>query len=463
MKLNQLTLTQALAGIKTKKFSALEIWQACQTAIKENNPAWNVYLETQEKFSSPAEKTGALAGAPIALKDNFCLRGTTTTASSNVLRHFRPPYTATVVERLQKAGASFLGKTNLDAWAHGSSTITSDFGPTHNPRNPDHFPGGSSGGSAAAVAGNLCLAALGSETAGSVRQPAAWCGCVGFRPSYGRASRYGVVAMASSLDQPGFLTKTVADSALLLPLICGQDPLDATTSPETFPDLSAHLRTDLKGKKIGFAYLDVPGLSASVRAVYDQVWQEFIALGATVEKVTARDPHEAIGVYTVVQRSEVSSNLGRYDGVRYGEDRSFFGHEAKNRAILGTFLLSTGYADKYYWQAQKVRTLFVQDFARIFSQYDVIICPTSPTFAKKIGSAGADDAIVGELEDIFTEPSAICGLPSASVPCFHDPLTNLYLGLNIIAPMHREDLVTEIASAYEAHTHWNPWLESQNS
>ncbi len=458
MKLNQLTFTQALAGIAKKSFSAKEVWQACQTEITAQNPEVNAFLEViPDFFASAAPKT--LASLPLAIKDNFCLVGTHTTASSNVLRHFKPPYNATVINKLTQAGASFLGKTNMDAWAHGSSTVTSDFGPTHNPRNLNHFPGGSSGGSAAAVAGDLCLAALGSETAGSVRQPAAWCGCVGIRPSYGRASRYGVVAMASSLDEPGFLTKTVADNALLLPLICGPDPLDATTSPEKFPDLTKHLKTDLKGKKIGFAYLDVNGLEDSVRTIYDQVWQDLERLGAKVEKVQARDPHEAIGIYTVVQRSEVSSNLGRYDGIRYGEDRTHFGEEAKRRAILGTFLLSTGYADKYYWQAQKVRTLFVQDFAKIFSQYDVIVCPTSPSFAKKIGDNSQDD-IVGELEDIFTEPSAICGLPSGSVPCYHDQSSNLYLGLNIIAPMHREDLVVEVASAYEAGTHWNSWLES---
>lgn len=460
MKLNHLTLTQALTGLAKKSFSAAEVWQACHQEIVARNPELNVYLETTADFFAPhADQT--LQGLPLALKDNFCLAGTHTTASSNVLRPFVPPYTATVVERLQQNGASFLGKTNLDAWAHGSSTISSDFGPTHNPRNPAHFPGGSSGGSAAAVAGDLCLAALGSETAGSIRQPGAWCGCVGIRPSYGRASRYGVVAMASSLDSPGFLTKTVADSALLLPLICGQDPLDATTSPEKFPTLSQHLAKNLKGKKIGFAYLDVKGLTDEVRAIYEKVWYDLEKLGAHVEAVQARDPHQAIGVYTVVQRSEVSSNLGRYDGIRYGEDRSHFGDEAKRRAILGTFLLSTGYADKYYWQAQKVRTLFVQDFARIFADFDVIVCPTSPTFAKKIDGSDSND-VSGELEDIFTEPSAICGLPSGNVPCYHDPKTNLYLGLNIIAPMHREDLVIEVAHAYENGTSWNSWLESSH-
>ncbi|MDO5561570.1 MAG: amidase family protein, partial [bacterium] len=384
--LNQLTVKAALDGLQAKKFTGAKIWQACQTAIEKDNQKLNVYLEIfspeqADKFLSQAstEQTEqVLAGIPLALKDNFCLKESTTTASSNVLRNFKPPYTATVVQRLAAAGARFLGKTNLDAWAHGSSTLNSDFGPTKNPRNPDYLPGGSSGGSAAAVAGDLCLAALGSETAGSVRQPASWCGCVGFRPTYGRASRYGVVAMASSLDSPGFLTKTVEDAALLTPIICGKDPLDATTSPEKLPDLKAHLKKDLQGKKIGFLYLDIDGLAPEIKAHYQKTWQELEEAGAQVEAVNARDPREAIAVYTVVQRSEVSSNLGRYDGIRYGENRTAFGNEAKRRAILGTFLLSTGYADRYYWQAQKVRTLFVQDFAQLFAQYDVLVCPTTP-------------------------------------------------------------------------------------
>ncbi len=455
MNLNQLTLSAALAGIKSKQFSAREVFADCLAAIQEKNPELNAFLTVSSLDDfKPTDKT--FYGLPLAIKDNFCTLGQVTTASSNVLADFQSPFEATVIKKLRQAGFSFLGKTNLDAWAHGSSTETSDFGPTRNPRNSDHLPGGSSGGSAAAVAGDLCLAALGSETAGSIRQPAAWCGCVGLRPTYGRASRYGVVAMASSLDTPGFLTKTVADAALLMPTICGQDPLDATSSPADFPMLIAHLKTSLKGKKIGFLYLDLPGLE-SVRAFYEQVWQDLEKLGAEVEVAVARNPQEAIGVYTVVQRSEVSSNLSRFDGIRYGQNRSAFGLEAKRRVMLGTFLLSQGYADKYYLQAQKIRTLFVQDFERLFSQYDLLVSPTSPTFAKKIGSA--TDNLSGELEDIFTEPGALCGLPSMNLPCYHDPLTNLYLGLNIMAPIHREDLLIAAASAYEQATSWNSWLK----
>ncbi len=328
MKLNQLTLTSALAGVQAKKFSAQEVWQACHDEILAKNPEWNVYLHTRDDFDVATPK-GPLAGLPLAIKDNFCQKGSPTTASSNVLRPFVPPYNATVVQRLTDAGASFLGKVNMDAWAHGSSTVTSDFGFTRNPRNPEHFPGGSSGGSAAAVAGDLCLAALGSETAGSIRQPGAWCGCVGIRPSYGRASRYGVAAMASSLDSPGFLTKTVADNALLLPLICGLDQRDATTSPETFPNLNAYTgiapnnssaaassKTPLRGKTIGFAYLDLPGLSDDIRAIYQNTWQELEQLGATVKAIKLRVPRHAMGINSLEQGRLVSCNLGRYDGFR---------------------------------------------------------------------------------------------------------------------------------------------------
>ncbi|MBQ6436534.1 aspartyl/glutamyl-tRNA amidotransferase subunit A [bacterium] len=460
MKLNQLTLTQALEGIKAKKFSGQEVFQDCLKSIREQNEALNVYLDVATAEDFPA-KVGKYAGLPIAIKDNFCTHKWQTRASSKLLDGFHAPYQATVVQKLEDAGFSFLGKTNMDAWAHGSSTETSDYGPTHNPRNPAHAPGGSSGGSAAAVAADMCLAALGTETAGSIRQPAAWCGCVGFRPSYGRASRYGIISMASSTDTPGVLTKTTADAALLTPLICGHDPYDATSSPEKFPDLSKFLQKDLKGMRIGFLYLNIKGLEP-MREYYEQAWKALEKLGAKVEAVTARDPQEAIAVYTVVQRSEVSSNLGRYDGVRYGHHRRAFGAEAKRRIMLGTFTLSQGYADQYYLQAQKVRTLFQKDFDKLFERFDVLVSPVSPSFAKVLGSSeGA--AMFGELEDMFVEPSAVCGLPGGSVPCYHDPKTNLYLGLNIMAPFHQEGKVIQTMYAFEQATPWNSWINQDNS
>lgn len=455
--LNKLTLTQALEKLDRKQVSLTDIYTDVNQAIDQNNKKLNVYLNLQDHPEKIAQSQHShqLKGLPIAIKDNFSAIGLPTTASSNILKDYYPPFESTVTKKIKQAGGVVIGKTNLDAWAHGSSTETSDFGRTLNPRNPDYLPGGSSGGSAAAIAGDLAIAAIGSETAGSIRQPAAWCGTVGLKPSYGRVSRYGVIAMASSTDSPGPITKTVEDAALLFTIMAGHDPNDATTSANTVPNLTQELNQSIKGLKIGLLYLDVPGLE-TIKPIYQEQIKVLQSLGAVVEPVQALDPHYAIGVYTVVQRSEVSSNLARLDGIRYGQDRSFFGAEAKRRIMLGTFTLSKGYADQYYNLAQKVRTLFIQDFEKLFSQYDVLIAPTSPGFAKKIGSSqGA--AMFGELEDMLLEPSSIAGLPGISVPCYKNDQTNLYLGLNIMAPMFREDLMVRVADAFEKNTPWNSW------
>ncbi|MDQ3008244.1 MAG: aspartyl/glutamyl-tRNA amidotransferase subunit A [bacterium] len=455
--LNTLTLTQAIQGLKKKDFSSVELAAAVTQSITDGNTELNIYLNTSDVLSEEviASHDTPLAGAPIAIKDNISTQKLPTTASSLVLEEYYSPYEATVVTKLQKAGGVIVGKTNLDAWAHGSSTETSQFGRTLNPRNPAHLPGGSSGGSAAAVAADMCLAALGTETAGSIRQPAAWCGVVGLKPTYGRVSRYGVVAMASSTDSPGPIAKTVADSAVLLNHIAGHDPKDGTTSAEKIPDFTASLGKDIKGLKIGVIYADLPGLESS-KAALDEAAKVLEELGAEVEYAEALDPNHAVSVYTVIQRGEVSSNLARYDGIRFGKDRSFFGAEAQRRIMLGTYTLAKGYADQYYTLAQKVRTLFIQDFQRLFSKYDVLISLTSPGYAKKIG-ASEGSAMFGELEDMLVEPSSITGLPGISVPCAHDPASNLFLGLNIMAPMWREDVVIQVGDAYERATSWNTW------
>jgi aspartyl-tRNA(Asn)/glutamyl-tRNA(Gln) amidotransferase subunit A len=459
--LNRLTLTESLELLKSKKASAAEIQTAVLQEIEAQNPKLNAYLTVTPTKDIDSKEMATLVKAPlsavpIAVKDNFCTEGMRTTASSTVLDTFVPPYDATVIKKLKAAGGWVVGKTNLDAWAHGSSTETSQYGRTLNPRNTDYLPGGSSGGSAAAVAADLCIAAIGSETAGSIRQPSAWCGTVGLKPTYGRASRFGVAAMASSTDSPGPITKTVADAALLLNYIAGHDPYDGTTSTQAVPDFTATLGKSIKGLKIGVVYLDIAGLE-SIKPLYEKELKKLEDLGAHVEYVQAFDPNYAISVYTVVQRGEVSSNLARYDGIRYGNDRSFFGDEARRRIMLGTYTLAKGYADQYYNLAQKVRTLFIQDYAKLFETYDVLVSPTSPGYAKKIGvSEGA--AMFGELEDMLLEPSSISGLPGISVPCHRDPQTNLYLGLNIMAPMWREDLCIQVADAYEKATTWNSWL-----
>lgn len=457
MSLRTLTLKQAQNLLSEKKLSRTELYQELDSAISADNPKYNIFLSQNEHAASEAEERAEspLAGLPIAVKDNFCTAELPTTASSLVLEGFRSPYDSTVTKRLKAAGGVIIGKTNMDAWAHGSSTETSQFGRTLNPRNPDYLPGGSSGGSAAAVADDLCLAAIGSETAGSIRQPSAWCGTVGLKPTYGRVSRFGVVAMASSTDSPGPIGKTVEDTAILLNHIAGHDPQDGTSSPQTAPDFTTFLNKSIKGMKVGVLYLDLEGTD-NIRPHLEKAMKDLEKLGAEVTPVNALDPHYAISVYTVVQRAEVSSNLGRYDGIRYGHDRSHFGDEAKRRVMLGAFTASKGYADQYYTTAQKVRTLFRQDYERLFSEFDVLISFVSPGFAKKIG-ATEGQAMFGELEDMLVEPSSVCGLPGISVPCYRDPATNLYLGLNIMAPMWREDLVIQVADAYENATEWNTW------
>ncbi len=459
--LRELTLTTALEQLKKKKFSVPELYKELDESIADQKTL-NVFLTLNKDVESDAKKAAdsRLAGLPIAVKDNVCTDGLRTTASSTVLDNFLPQYDATVIQKLKNAGGVVLGKTNLDAWAHGSSTETSQYGRTLNPRNQAHLPGGSSGGSAAAVAADLCIASLGTETAGSIRQPAAWCGVVGLKPTYGRVSRYGIVSMASSTDSPGPIGKTVEDCAQLLNIIAGQDRNDATTSPQTTEDYTQALvnaaeKKPLDGMKIGVVYFDMKEL-AEARELVEPQLEVFRKLGAIVEFAQAMDPHAAIGVYTVVQRAEVSSNLARYDGNRYGNPRSFFGDEAKRRVMLGTYTLSKGYADKYYMLAQKVRTLFIEDYKKLFSQYDVLLSLTSPGFAKKIG-ASEESSMFGELEDMLVEPSSITGIPGISVPCYRDPKTNLFLGFNIMAPMWKESVMIKVADAFEKNTEWNTW------
>ncbi len=473
MKLNILTLTEAVKLLKKKEISLEEVYRDIDKIIEEKNPKLNVYLFSDEEAIKKARQRSdlPLAGIPIAVKDNFLTVELPTTASSNVLRGFMPPYESTVTQKIKESGGVIIGKTNMDAWAHGSSTETSDFGPTKNPRNPDYLPGGSSGGSAAAVASDMCIAAIGSETAGSIRQPSAWCGVVGLKPTYGRVSRAGVIAMGSSLDCPGPIGKTVEDCAFLLKLIAGPDRYDATTSQKPLADYQKNFKTGVKGMRIGMCYIDHPKLTGTpVDSAVREAGKVFERLGANVDLVKLSSTikpntiliHDyAIGVYTVVQRAEVSSNLARYDGIRFGEDRSFFGEEAKRRIMLGTFALSKGYADKYYVRAQQVRTLYVQNFKKLFETYDLLISSPSPGFALPLG-ASANDPMFGELQDMLVEPSSLAGLPGISVPCFHDPKTNLYLGLNIMANHWEEEKILAAAYAFEQNTTWNPWVSSKH-
>jgi len=446
--LNKLSLTQALNGLRKKKFSSTELIQACLDQIAKVDPKIHAFLHINPNSINQAQSADIskpLGGIPIAVKDNFLTVDLPTTASSKVLDGYMPHYESTVTKRLKEAGAIIIGKTNMDAWAHGSSTETSDFGATRNPCNLDYLPGGSSGGSAAAVAADMCTAAIGSETAGSIRQPAAWCGVVGFKPTYGRVSRYGVIAMASSTDSPGPLTKTVEDAAFLTQIIAGKDPYDATSSPKPVENYFENCKLKIRKLRIGLPkeYMEV--MQPQAKELVLKAAKKLEELGHSVEETSLIHPKYSIGVYTIVQRSEVSSNLARYDGIRYGHDRSYFGEEAKRRIMLGTYALSSGYYDQYYNRAQKVRTLIIQDFHRAFHKYDLLIDPASPGPALKVGST-AGDPMFGEMQDILVEPSSIAGLSGISVPCGN--IDDLPISFGLIGPQFSEELVLQAAQDY---------------
>jgi len=461
MKLHELTIKQIHEGYLKKEFTCVDLVKHFQNRIEKINPKLNIYLALNEKALDQAKAIDAeisekgitrpLLGIPMAIKDNFLTLGIVTTASSNILNGYKPQYESAVTSKLIEAGAIFLGKTNMDSFAHGSSTETSDFGPTLNPWNPEHLPGGSSGGSAAAVAACLATAALGSETAGSIRQPAAWCGVTGFKPSYGRTSRYGCIAMASSTDSPGPLTRNVEDAAIITKVISGKDSRDATTAPalvENYPDLLN--RSDLKGIKIALVkeYL-LPEMRQDVKDLVLSAAEKLRQLGATVDEISLLDPKYSIGVYTVIQRSEVSSNLSRFDGIRFGHKRDTFCQETKRRIMLGTYTLSAGYYDAFYKKALAVRTKIVEEFNEVFKTYDAIIGAVSPGPALKVG-ASKNQPMFGEMEDVLLEASSIAGLASAGVPCgFVDGLP---IGLQITTDQLQEAKALSIAHCFQKNT-----------
>jgi aspartyl-tRNA(Asn)/glutamyl-tRNA(Gln) amidotransferase subunit A len=459
-KLNELTLLEAREKLLSKEITSYDLVSACLKSIEEQEPKINafvtVFKEESLKLAKEFDKNGdfslPLAGIPIAMKDNFLTEGTRTTASSKVLDNFIAPYDSTVTARLKSAGAIIIGKTNMDAWAHGSSTETSDYGSSKNPYNLGKLAGGSSGGSAAAVSSHEVIAAIGSETAGSIRQPASWCGIVGMKPTYGRVSRYGVVAMGSSLDSPGPMTKTVADSAYLLGIIAGQDSFDGTTSPKPVPNYHKSLTVDLKGIKIGLPkeyFMD--GTQVGINDLVKQAASVYEKLGATLVPLSLIDPKYSIADYTILMRSEVASNLARFDGVRYGNDRSFFGDEAKRRIMLGTYALSSGYYDAYYKKADGVRELLKQDYQKAFEQVDVILAPTAPTTAMAVGST-TGQSMFGELADVLVEASSLAGLTGINIPV--GLLDGMPVGAQIISGHFNELKVLNLAHAYEITTNW---------
>jgi aspartyl-tRNA(Asn)/glutamyl-tRNA(Gln) amidotransferase subunit A len=477
------TLREIRDAVQQGARSAVDVCTEALSRIQSRDPELNAFnTVTGEQALARAAaidtdrarwRDAPLAGVPVALKDNLCTRGVRTTASSRMLEHFVPPFDATAVARLEAAGAVIVGKTNCDEFAMGSSTENSAFGPTRNPWALDRIPGGSSGGSAVAVAAGMAPLALGSDTGGSIRQPAALCGIVGLKPTYGRVSRYGLLAFASSLDQIGPFTHTVEDAAIALTVLAGADPADATTAREPVPDFSAGLTGDARGMRIGVPrkLLD-EGVDAEVAAAFQAALEILRDGGATLVDIDLPYASAAIPVYYLVATAEASSNLARYDGVRYGfreqgpggrdldlktmyaRTRAHgFGPEVKRRIMLGTYVLSAGYYDAYYLKAQQVRTLIRRDYERAFERADVVAMPTSPTPAFRIGER-VSDPLQMYLADVFTVSANLAGSPAVSVPCGFTG-GGLPIGLQLTGRMFDELTMLRIAHAYERGTEWS--------
>ncbi len=472
MELYRLTAHELLAKLSKKEISSQDLISSVRGRVKDKDGLVNAYVRLANcpaDFKPASEKSGDLAGIPISIKDNICTEGLNTECCSKILTGFKPPYDATVIKKLKDAGAIILDtKTNMDEFAFGSSTENSCFGPTHNPWKLDCVPGGSSGGSAAAVASDEAIMALGSDTGGSIRQPAAFCGVVGLKPTYGRVSRYGLIAFASSLDQIGPFTKDIQDCCLLMNVISGHDPMDATSVDVPVPDYIQSLGKDIKGLTIGIPkeYF-VGGMNSQVKAIVEEAIAELKNLGAVVKEVSLPHTEYAVPVYYILGTAEASSNLARFDGVQYGYRAKSsklsqmykktrgegFGQEAKRRILLGTFALSHGYYDAYYLRALKVRTLIKNDFDAVFKDCDCIITPTAPTAAFRIGEK-AEDPLQMYLSDIYTISVNLAGIPAISIPCGFTE-ARLPVGLQIMAKPFGEETLFQVAHAYERSTEWH--------
>ncbi|HAZ16610.1 MAG: aspartyl/glutamyl-tRNA amidotransferase subunit A [Candidatus Jacksonbacteria bacterium RIFCSPLOWO2_02_FULL_43_9] len=484
MKLNELTIKQAQEGLRKKEFSAVELAQACLDRIAELNDTLNVFLtvtahealEQAQKVDesiATGEDIAPLAGIPMSIKDIVVTKGIRTTAASKILENYIPPYSATVYQKLIDDGAVMLGKVNLDEFAHGASTENSAFGPTKNPWDTSRVPGGSSGGSAASVSADMCLFSIGTDTGGSIRFPAGFCSVVGVKPSYGRCSRLGLIAMTSSTDVPGPIAKTVEDSAIVLSRIAGCDHRDATTVDREVPDYEKELSRDMKGMKIGIVeeFLS-DGIEQDVKHIIEQAIDQLSKMGAEIISLSLPTVPYAMAVYYVITPSEISSNLARFDGIRFGTSRhdqakdlldgykrtrgEGFGAEAKRRIMMGTYALSSGYYDAYYRKAQKVRTKIVQEFQHAFSQVSAVVTPVSPHIPFKIGEK-ATDPVAMYLEDIYMSPPSLAGLPALSVPAgfIEKDGKQLPVGLQIIGPQFEEARILRVAHQYQMATPWH--------
>jgi aspartyl-tRNA(Asn)/glutamyl-tRNA(Gln) amidotransferase subunit A len=474
MDLNTLTIDAVRDTVQERRTTATALAEAFYSKIEKDDPQIGAYLTLSKEraleqaarmdsLAAKGEKLPPLGGVPVGIKDVMVTRGVRTTAGSKILANYVPPYDCTAVARMEAAGAVVLGKLNCDEFAMGSSTENSAWHPVHNPRDLSRVPGGSSGGSAAAVAADMAVATLGSDTGGSIRQPASFCGVVGLMPTYGRVSRYGLIAFASSLDHIGPLTKTVKDAAIVLQIIAGRDPMDSTSAEVPVPDYIAELEKPVAGLKLGVAkeYFG-EGLDSEVRQSVEAAIQKLAKLGCEIVPVSLPHTEYAIPTYYIVATAEASSNLARFDGVRYGHRASDartlsemyrrtrdqgFGAEVKRRIMLGTYALSAGYYDAYYLKAQKVRTLLVRDFEEAFKKVDAIVTPTSPTAAFKLGEK-TSDPLAMYLADIFTVTADLVGIPGISIPC-GETKEKLPIGLQILGKHFDESTILRVAHAYE--------------
>jgi len=471
--LQKLTLTQVNKDLSDKKYSSKEITEEVFARIAKIDQKVKAFvsltkeqaLKAAVKFDKEKNRKSKIAGVPGSIKDLYNWIGTKTTASSNIIKNYISPYNSTVTQKLLDSGAVLVGKTNLDAFAHGSSTEKSDFFTTLNPWNLEHLPGGSSGGSAAAVASGMGIYSIGTETAGSIRQPSSWCGLTGLKPTYGRVSRYGIIAMGSSLDSPGPICKSVEDCAILLEILAGKDKFDATTSLKPVEKYYKNLNSDINGLKIGLPrqYFDKSQIQPEVIEKVMEAVKILEKLGAKIMEMDLMDPKYGIAVYTVICRSEVSSNLARFDGIRYGyisdkkaesilDQISYnrgegFGNEAIQRSMTGAYALSAGYYDAYYKKAQQVRSLIIEDLKEAFKKVDVIIGPTTPSTALKVG-ATEGNPLFGEIADVLIEASTLSGCPGLNVPVGFDN-EGLPIGMDIFAPQFEEQRILNVGYAYQ--------------
>jgi aspartyl-tRNA(Asn)/glutamyl-tRNA(Gln) amidotransferase subunit A len=480
--LNQLTISELTGKLAKREISSCEIVQACLDQIHRVDHQIHAFLShddvdalaqadaADKLLANKADAAGKpLLGVPIAVKDVLAVKGQPLNCGSRILGKFISPYDATAIQKLKTAGAIIFGRLNMDEFAMGSSTENSAFGVTHNPWDTTRIPGGSSGGSAAAVAADECIASLGTDTGGSIRQPAALCGVVGMKPSYGRISRYGLVAFASSLDQIGPFTKNVRDTAMLLEAMSGLDPLDSTSMPQPVPRYASGLEGGIKGLKLGLPkeYM-IGGMDPEVKQAVDAAVKQLEKLGAEIVEVSLPHTDYAVATYYIIATAEASANLARFDGVRYcarvdgkdpvemyGKTRGAgFGAEVKRRIILGTYVLSSGYYDAYYLRAQKVRTLIRNDFLKAFEKVDAIVTPTTPTAAFKIGEK-SDDPLQMYLSDIFTISCNLAGICGLSLPCGFTKSPRLPIGLQLLGKPFGEETILKIAHTYEQSTNWH--------